>query len=165
MHSFQLRGLPARNFSPLFELDDAQLAAMAIQRVTADAHPGYPCRVGLVDAEIGDELLLLPFEHQSADTPYRASGPIFIRRDSRERDLAPGEVPSYITRRLISVRAYDATDRMVDAEVDEGSTLAQAIPRLFENPAVAYLHLHAAKRGCYLCRVDRSPRPAAPRAV
>ena len=157
MHSFQLSGLPAETFSALFELDDAQLAEKSIERVIADAHPGYPCRVGLVDAEVGDELLLLPFAHQSADTPYRASGPIFVRRDARDAALARGELPAYITRRLVSVRAYDATDRMIEAEVVEGGTLVELIPRLFDNAAIVYLHLHAAKRGCYLCRVDRSP--------
>ena len=91
MHSFQLSGLPAETFSALFELDDAQLAEKSIERVIADAHPGYPCRVGLVDAEVGDELLLLPFAHQSADTPYRASGPIFVRRDARDAALARGD--------------------------------------------------------------------------
>ncbi|SFN55031.1 DUF1203 domain-containing protein [Dokdonella immobilis] len=155
MHSFQLSGLPAQNFSALFELDDAQLAERAIQRVTAEAHPGYPCRVGLVDAEVGDELLLLPFEHQSAASPYRASGPIFVSRRTHAQDLAAGRLPPYLTRRLVSVRAYDAADRMVDADVVDGNALAELITRILDNADVAYLHLHAARRGCYLCRVDR----------
>ena len=31
----------------------------------------------------------------------------------------------------------------------------QAIERMFDNPRVAYLHLHNAKPGCYAARVDR----------
>ena len=91
--------------------------------------------------------------------------PIFVSRAARDSTLAAGELPAYITSRLVSVRAYDATDRMIDADVHEGSTLAEVIPRLFDNPAITYLHLHAARRGCYLCRVDRSARGAAQRAI
>jgi hypothetical protein len=155
MNPFQLSGLPEQDFAPLFDLDDAQLATRFIQRVTADSDSGYPCRVSLADAAVGDELLLLPFEHLSAATPYRASGPIFVRRGVQKRTLAPGELPAYVTTRLISLRAYDASDRMIDAEVCQGSALAEAIPRHFDNNDIAYLHLHTAKRGCYLCRVDR----------
>jgi hypothetical protein len=66
MTAFKLVGLPAELFSPLFALSDAQLLEHNARRVIAAAKPGYPCRVSLADAEIGDELLLLPFEHQPA---------------------------------------------------------------------------------------------------
>ncbi|MBO9579260.1 MAG: DUF1203 domain-containing protein, partial [Microbacteriaceae bacterium] len=60
------------------------------------------------------------YEHQPAHSPYRASGPIFVRRDAQRRVLAPGEVPPYVAERLISLRAYDVAHLMVDAEVCEG---------------------------------------------
>ena len=63
MTSFQLVGLPFEPFSPLFALSDAELLARNVRRVFATTKPGYPCRVSLADAEIGDELLLLAFEH------------------------------------------------------------------------------------------------------
>ena len=80
MNSFKLVGLPLEPFSHLFGLSDAELAARNARRVFATAKPGYPCRVSLSDAEIGEELLLLPFEHQAANSPYRSSGPIFVRK-------------------------------------------------------------------------------------
>lgn len=155
MNSFQLSGLPEQTFSSLFDLCDAELAARNMQRVIADSQPGFPCRVSLVDAEVGEELLLLPFEHQPGASPYRASGPIFVRRDASQATLPVGELSPYVTRRLISLRAYDANDSMVDAEVCEGSNLESHIEHAFADARIAYLHLHHAKRGCFLSRVNR----------
>jgi hypothetical protein len=155
MNSFQLTGLPAQAFAPLFCLSDDELAAINARRVIADGKPGFPCRISMADAEIGDELLLLPYEHQSAASPYRASGPIFVRRGVEEKQLPAGELPPYVTSRKISLRAYDANNEIIVAEVCEGKVLREGIMRAFDNPHVDYLHLHHAGRGCYFCRVDR----------
>jgi len=153
---FQLIGIDPAPFEALFQLDDAQLRAHGAVRCTADEQPGYPCRVSLEDAEPGAELLLLPWQHQPADTPYRASGPIFVRRGARRRVLPPGEVPPYVTSRLISLRGYDAQHLIVEAEVVDGSDVARAIEDLFGHAHVAYIHLHNARRGCFSCRVLRA---------
>lgn len=153
--SFRLVGLDHRRFEPLFALSDAELAAIDAERRIATADHGYPCRVGLEDARAGDELLLLPFEHQGARSPYRASGPIFVRRGARQRRLAPGEVPPYVTSRLISVRAYDAAHHIVEAVVCEGVQVARELAALFAGPQVAYAQLHNARRGCFSCTVER----------
>ena len=156
MSVFQLVGLPHEQFEPLFELSDLQLADLGAVRVTADETPGYPCRVSLVDAEVGESLLLLPYVHQPALCPYRASGPIYVRKGSRQRTLAADEIPPYVSQRLISVRAYDATHVMLSADVCDGSHVAREMERQFRNALVAYIHLHNAKRGCFSCRVNRA---------
>ena len=155
MSSFRLVGLAAENFEPFFALGDDELAALGARRVVADESPGFPCRVSLADAEVGDELLLLPFEHLSARSPYRASGPVFVRARARRAVLEPGVIPPYVTRRLMSVRAYDANDMMVAGEVCEGAGVHATLERLMADGAVAYIHLHNAKRGCFSCRVER----------
>jgi len=155
MSSFRLVGLAAENFEPFFAMSDAELAALGARRVVADAPVGFPCRVSPADAEAGDELLLLPFEHLSTGSPYRASGPVFVRRGARRAVLAPGEIPPYVTRRWMSVRAYDADDMMVAAEVCDGAEVRAVIERLIADEAVAFIHLHNAKRGCFSCRVER----------
>ena len=155
MSSFRLVGLAAENFEPFFAMSDAELAALGARRVVADAPVGFPCRVSLADAEAGDELLLLPFEHLSTGSPYRASGPVFVRRGARRAVLAPGEIPPYVTRRWMSVRAYDADDMMVAAEVCDGAEVRAVIERLIADEAVAFIHQHNAKRGCFSCRVER----------
>ena len=121
------------------------------------ASPRYPCRISLEHAAPGDELLLLPFEHQAANSPYRASGPIYVKVGARQRTMAVGEIPESVRRRQISLRAYDADDLIVDAEVCEGESVGAEIERLLADPLVRYLHLHNAKRGCYSCLVRRAP--------
>jgi hypothetical protein len=153
--SFQLIGLPFEPFASLFALDDRTLSALDARRVVADETPGFPCRVSLADAEIGEELLLLPFAHQPASSPYRASGPIFVRKTALQRTLPAGVIPDYVALRQISVRAYDASHLMIDATVCDGTDSAAAILRMFDDSDVAYIHLHNAKRGCFSCRVDR----------
>ncbi|MFL6677080.1 MAG: DUF1203 domain-containing protein [Burkholderiaceae bacterium] len=155
MSSFRLVGLAAENFEPFFAMSDDELAALGARRVVADAPTGFPCRVSLADAAPGDELLLLPFEHLSTRSPYRATGPVFVRRGVPRAVLAPGEIPPYVTRRAMSVRAYDANDMMVDADVCDGADVRGALDRMLADDAVAFIHLHNAKRGCFSCRVER----------
>ena len=155
MSAFVLSGLAPHEFEPLFDLSDAELAMHGAVRRFADADVGFPCRVSLADARIGDELLLLPFMHQPAASPYRACGPIFVRRGAQACRLPPGVVPPYVSRRLISWRAYDAAHFMIDAGVDAGTQIGGALEQAFANAAVAYVHLHNAQRGCYSCLASR----------
>jgi hypothetical protein len=148
-------GLDPAQFQPLFALDEAALAARGMVRVTADAKPGFPCRVSLEDAEPGETLLLLPFEHQPVASPYRSSGPIFVR----ETAAAPydGEgLPPVFAGRVLSVRAYDAGGHMVEADLTDGAEAEALFQAMLGREDVAYLHVHNAKRGCYAARVDRA---------
>ena len=154
--NYQIRGLEPAQFEPLFALDDATLAARNMRRVRADQPVGYPCRVSLEDAPVCEELLLLPFTHQGGATPFRASGPIFVRRGQRVAAQVVNELPASLTLRPLSVRAYDAADEMVDAEVVDGREAAPLVERYLARADVAYLHLHFARRGCFACRVDRT---------
>jgi hypothetical protein len=155
MNSFRLTGLSPEPFSRFFALSDAELVAHNVRRVFATTKPGYPCRVSLLDAEIGDELLLLPFEHQPAGSPYRSSGPIFVRKNAVPAHLEAGAIPDYVRTRLMSVRAYDAAHLMTDATVCDGTDAAAAIQAMFAREEVAYVHLHNAKRGCFSCAAVR----------
>lgn len=156
MHSFQLVGIDHTPFEPLFELSDEQLSLVGAERHVATKSPGFPCRVSLDDAKEGEELLLLPFVHQPAASPYHASGPIFVRRGVKQRMLGVGELTEYVTSRLMSVRAYDAAHRIIDASVCEGTAVLAEIERQLGNRLVAYIHLHNAKRGCFSCQVNRA---------
>jgi len=154
--NYQLRGLEPRLFEPLFDLDEAVLASRGMRRMRVDAPVGFPCRVSLEDAPVGEEVLLLPFMHQDSLSPYRASGPIFVRRGQREAARVVGALPPYLTRRVLSVRAYDAADDMVDADVVEGAEAGPLIERYLARDDVSYLHIHFARRGCFACRIDRA---------
>lgn len=154
--TFRLLALAHEPFEPLFSLSDEALRADGIVRRVATQTPGYPCRVSLEDAQVGEELLLLPFVHHAVESPYRASGPIFVRRGARTRQLVAGEVPPYVSHRLMSIRAYDATNMMVAAEVCEGTRVAEQLDRFFTDENVSYAQLHNAKYGCYSCQAVRA---------
>jgi hypothetical protein len=154
--NFQILALPRDEFAPLFALADAQLQARGGKRCIADRKPGFPCRVSLEDAAPGESLVLIPFTHQSADSPYRASGPIFVREMARQASLGVNEVPEQLRGRLLSVRAYDSQGVMRDADVVDGLQLESVVGRLLSDPLVQYLHVHFARPGCYACRVDRA---------
>jgi hypothetical protein len=151
---FRISGLPAEPFQHLFALGDAELKRHgAVRRVAENS--GYPCRVSLTDAKAGDEVILVNYEHQDADTPYRSRHAIYVRKGERRYD-AVGEIPEQLRKRLLSVRAFDENGMMVDADVIEGRLLEELIGRFFANDAVAYIHLHYARPGCYAARVDRA---------
>lgn len=65
-------------------------------------------------------------------------------------------MPELLRLRLLSVRAYDDDDLIAEAEVVEGRDLEPLVARFFDDEAVAYLHVHFARRGCYAARVDRA---------
>jgi hypothetical protein len=153
---FQISALDRSNFNELFLLDDDSLAARGAKRYVADKTPGFPCRVSLEDAQPGERLILVPFTHQPGDSPYRASGPIFVRETAATASLAPDTVPAVLRSRLLSIRAYDANHLMIAADVVDGREVESCLARIFERNAVAYAHIHYARPGCFACRVDRA---------
>ncbi len=153
--SFRILALPSDRFAPLFSLADEALKELGVARKIADAKPGFPCRVSLVDAEIGETVLLLNYEHQPAPTPFRASHAIYVREGALQAQCANGEVPDLFRTRMISLRGFDEAHMLIAADLVHGSELETGIRHLFENDAVSYLHLHYAKPGCYAARVER----------
>jgi hypothetical protein len=152
---FRISPLAADEFAPLFRLGGSDLAARGMRRMVADSRPGFPCRVSLEDAALGETVMLLPYRHHPNSGPYESSGPIFVRENAATASLAVNEVPEAVRSRLLSVRAYDSDGMMVASDVIEGVALPDGARRLLEDETVAYLHVHNAKAGCYSCRVDR----------
>jgi hypothetical protein len=154
--SFKISGLPAAEFASLFALSETELATRKALRLVADRRPGFPCRVSLCDANQGETVLLLNYEHLSDATPYQSRHAIFVRENATDAQLAVDEVPEVLATRLLSLRAFDGAGMMIDADVVHGSKLAPAIRRLFGTCRTEYLHVHNAKPGCFAARVDRS---------
>jgi hypothetical protein len=154
--SFQVRGLDPAPFLPLFDLDDSALLALGARRTTADEPDAYPCRVSLKRAEPGEELLLVHHVHQPvATSPYRSGGPIFVGRSGDQPALYRNELAPILRDRLLSLRAYDSEALIVDAEVGEGDAVFGLVARFLGDPAVAYVHAHFARRGCFAARIER----------
>jgi hypothetical protein len=153
--AFLIHGLEPSLFTRTFTLSDAELVAIGARRRVADAAPGYPCRVSLADADVGDELVLVHFEHHATSSPYRSAGPIYVRRTATEK-VVLDRVPDVLARRLISVRGYDADGMMQAADVVDGRELASRLEAMIGRREIAYLHVHYAKPGCFAARVERS---------
>lgn len=155
MSGFVIRGLDPAPFTALYGLSDVALAEQGVVRMAVDAKPGFPCRISLEDAGVGETMLLLNHEHLPVDSPYRQRHAIFVREGAGERAQFENEVPEQLAIRTLSVRAYDSDGMMTDADLVEGRELTALIDRFFADPSVAYLHAHNAKRGCFAARIDR----------
>ncbi len=154
---FRIHALPADTFRPLFALDDESLRARHARRVTADLTPGFPCRVSLADAEPGESLILVHHLHHDVDSPYRASGPVYVREAAMQAMPAPGEVPLQLSRRQLALRGFDAEGTSMRAmALVEGKALADALATMFGDAAIDYIHIHNARAGCYAARATRA---------
>ena len=153
---FRISALAVDKFQHLFGQSSEALAAVGVQRLSVDAKPGFPCRITLQDAEVGETVLLLNFEHQPAKSPYRSSHAIFVRENATQTASVEDEIPETLQTRMLSVRSFDDAGNMVDAEVTAGTDLGAVIERLFADNTADYLHVHNATRGCYAARVDRA---------
>jgi len=152
---FQIHALPKDKFEHLFEMSDNDLKEAGALRVTANNKPGYPCRVSLEDAEIGEEVILANHTHLSENSPYKASHAIYVRRSAKQGDFGPDEIPAMLSCRLLSVRGFGDDHLMKHADVVEGVILAETLKRFFEDPDISYVHIHYAMRGCFAAKATR----------
>ena len=122
----------------------------------ADECPGYPCRQCLQDAQIGEELILVSYDPFTGESPYRSASPIFLHREACVAPALEGELPEQLTRRQLSVRAFDTDELMIDAAVIDGSELRTTMSRFFESSDTHQVHVHNASRGCWAVSANRS---------
>ncbi|HEY1252172.1 MAG TPA: DUF1203 domain-containing protein [Thermoanaerobaculia bacterium] len=153
--SYRITGLSPESFRPLFGLSDDELRRRGARRYVVDRKGAFPDRIEVRDAEPGETVLLVNHTHQPAENPYRASHAIFVREGADAAYDAIDEIPEVMRRRLLSLRAFDRDDLMLDADVVDGAEADRLIERLFANPETAYIHAHYAKRGCFAARIDR----------
>ena len=152
--NFQISALSEALFSHLYGATEEQLSQAGAQRVIADAEPGFPCRISMRDAKIGESLILLNYSHLDEDTPYCASHAIFIIEGSKEQTFPRNTVPQVLRSRLLSLRAFDENYSMIAADVCAGADLEHAITKIATDPSVSFLHVHNAAPGCYAARID-----------
>jgi hypothetical protein len=153
--NFKLKSLEDTEFANFFEMDKLELDKIGAVRMIVDEFPGFPCRVSLQDAEVGEEVILLPYQHHKTTSPYQANGPLFVRKVAKTAILDINEIPKMFNHRLLSLRGFDKNGIMKDASVTEGQNLREQIIQTFENEDIDYIHIHNAKPGCYNCLVER----------
>jgi hypothetical protein len=153
--TYRIDGLEPSQFLPLFNLADDVLASRGIKRLVVSEPNSTPCRVSLEDAHVGEDVLLLPYQHLPGPTPYQSLGPIFVRKSAIAAARLVDTIPELQRRRHSSVRAYDEGGWMVDCDTVLGEELDGTLRRMLENERVAFLHVHNARPGCFAFRVDR----------
>src|SRR3984957_11493231 len=124
MH-FRIKGLPTEPFAPLFAMPDWALEKRGAVRRIADK-AGYPCRISLTDAQTGDELILVNYEHHAVASPYRMRFAIYVRRGEETFD-AVDRVREQLRKRMLAVRAFDHDAMIVGWELADGRDLEGAI--------------------------------------
>ena len=153
--NFQFVALEKSAFDYFYAFPDEELSNRNARWVVADANPGYPCRVSLQNAEVGEPVLAISYCFQNADSPYRASGPIFVREMAETARPSINEIPKMLIDSLLSVRAYNSTNSLIASDVVEGAHLESVITSQLSDDSVDYLHVHYAKHGCFnsvVCR-------------
>jgi hypothetical protein len=153
--AFRIQGLAPDHFSHLFGLSDGVLREHQVVRYAVDSNPGFPDRITLRDAPVGQSVLLVNYLHLDVASPYRSQHAIFVLEGAQQAFNEIDRVPEVLRTRTLSLRAYDAQGMMLDADLVEGVEVETWIGRFFDNPAVDYLHAHNARPGCFACRIDR----------
>ena len=151
--TFRILGLPAEQFTHLFDLSDADLAAQGGVRRTVDGK--YPCRVSLTDSKPGEELLLINHEHHPVESPYRMRFAIFVREGDKTYDKV-NEIPEQLRNRILAVRSFDSAAMMVDNGLVDGNEIEPVLEKMLAPSNVDYLHIHFASPGCYAAKVQRA---------
>ena len=154
-YDFIISGIKQNEVQHLFGLNEEELKVKGISKIKVDEKPGFPCRVSLEDADIGEEILAFNYEHHKVNSPYRSSGPVFVRFGTDEANLKKNEIPKILEHRYLSLRVYDNGGMMIDATTIEGKILEDAIQEIFSNKKAKYIQVHNAKPGCYNCQIDR----------
>ncbi len=152
--TYTITGLDPTAFSDLFGMSDADLEKHDAMRVTATSHPGFPCRISLQDADVGETVILLHHVSHSARTPYRSSYAIYVRQVCEAAQYCD-TLPPILQGRPIGLRAFDAAGMLRDARLAMPGEADAGIRGLFANPVIAYIHAHNAAHGCFVAQIDR----------
>jgi len=151
--TYRITGLDPAPYKPLFGLSDDELAGRGIVRMTVTQKPSFPCRVSLVDRDVGEQVLLLNHVSHDVANPYRAAHAIFVA-DAEQGEFVD-EVPPVFETRVLSLRGFDGEGMMADAVLAHPGEADAAIRKLFDNPQIEIIHAHNATRGCFSAKIER----------
>jgi hypothetical protein len=151
--TYRIKGLDPAPFKPLFRLSDDELAARGIVPMTVTRKPSFPCRVSLIDREVGERVLLLNHLSHDVANPYRASHAIFVAEADQAEFV--DEVPPVFETRILSLRGFDRHGMMAEARLAQPGEADATIRDMFDNPEVATIHAHNAVHGCFSATIER----------
>ena len=153
--SFIVKGLSAEPFRGFYGKSDAALAKLGVKRMTVDSCPGFPDRIEMRDAAVGETMLLLNHLSLDKQSPYRATHAIFVREGAEEAYKAKNTIPEVMFSRVLSLRAFDSEGMILDAALATGDEVKSTVLQLLANDAVEHIDAHNAARGCFSGRIYR----------
>lgn len=148
--TYQITGL-----NPATVLHDRDDSEVPVVHLTATSKPGFPCRISLVDAEEGEELIL--FHHVSHDvsSPYRSAYAIYARKNATSAAQYTDQIPPVFEGRPLGMRAFGSDAMLKTAGLAMPGDADKTIRHLLELDEVAYIDVHNAAHGCFVARVER----------
>ncbi len=158
MTAFQVLPIAPEVLAELRRLDDAGRPPV----LSVDETGGAPLRCCLGRARPGDRIALLsyaPLRRWAAETgadpgPYDEVGPVFVHADPCG-GAGPG-YPVAMHRSERVLRAYDSRGHILDGVRVEPDRAERALAELFDDPAVALVHVRAVGFGCFQHEVRRA---------
>ena len=154
--SYRIDGLDPAAFAKLYGASDQTLAEHRAVRVTADAQPGFPCRVTLEDMAPGETLLLLPHRLERPGGPFAFTYAVFVREGAMMPARFLDKVPPVFGPRVLSLRGFNADGMVTAAALAQAGEADAAIRRVLDDRAVVYIDVHNAVAGCFAARVHRA---------
>ena len=167
MTSYEMRAIGPEVLDALRVRDDAGNAP----RVVVDEEGGSPLRCCLGRSKPGEEIALVsyaPLRRWAEATgaqpgPYDEVGPVFIHLRAEDcggvgPEVAQGEVPAGVLGSRRVLRAYDAAGSILRGaylQAEDASVVEDGLARLYQDPAVAAVHLRAVEFGCFLMETRR----------
>ena len=153
---YRVIGLEPAAFTHFMGASDDDLSVLGAERVIATTKPGYPCRISLQDAELGEAMILLNNVSHDVQTPYRNAYAIYVRGEATAQGDYLDTVPPVFEGRPLGLRAFDSSGRLRTAALALPGQADEKIRAVFADPAIAYIHAHNAAHGCFAARVDRA---------
>ncbi len=152
---FTIEGLNGSDFEHLYGLSDERLKEVGAIRARVDEYPSYPDRITLRDIPIGEYAILMNHHYLRSNSPYQGSHAIYIWEGKTEPAVIINAIPEVMKKRVISLRAFDKNDMIIDAVIASGEEIKQAILSHLAVPKTTYILAHNAKQGCFSCRITR----------
>ncbi|MEW6129363.1 MAG: DUF1203 domain-containing protein [Acidobacteriota bacterium] len=115
----------------------------------------HQCRVCLKLSQPDEGVILMAHQPFLSRQPYAEVGPVFIHERSCEPYADINNYPPEFPRREVVLRAYNAEDRIVDAQAVRARQVEEVIAEMFTNSEIAYLHARNLGYGCYMFRIER----------
>jgi hypothetical protein len=120
---------------------------------------GNPCRHCLAEIALDQPMLILAHRPFGTLQAYAETGPIFLCARECERHPESAGVPGLYRHSEMLIRGYDRNERIVygTGKVVDMKDIETEADKLFEHPAVEFIHVRSSTNNCYHFRIEQLP--------